>query len=356
MNQDFIHTVPIAQIGGKSKSKKERPSPTASATLYKVNTKKTGNDGNTWIVTENKNKIKRWKLLRKKNYQKSKSKTKKKMKSKTKTPKKRGRKVSKMVKTQPMSVLDFYDTKQINNDALQKIIDSSSRDIKTTLNGVTKLIEKLRDLGKIAHIIPLPLSDGGMYWTDYAGDFLNEIYGMDWLDNHMYFTVYLNHDGDEITYREISVNYSTLNKEQKIDLIGLLNEYLPGRYRWRGSNTERIFIDYKKGEENELDISKLKGDDVYPQFYVNIDFNSKVINLFKEDSGLIDDIVKNIKKFSKADFMDHEYGMDDMSIYIYSVDPKKHDVIQNKIEQYFNQMKDDKIVKSYSIDYNTRNE
>ena len=42
-----------------------RPSPTSSATLYKVNTKKKGNDNNIWIVTENKNGIKRWKLYKK---------------------------------------------------------------------------------------------------------------------------------------------------------------------------------------------------------------------------------------------------------------------------------------------------
>jgi hypothetical protein len=46
--------------------KKERPSPSESATLYKVGTKKTGNDGNTWIIAEASNGVKRWKLHRKK--------------------------------------------------------------------------------------------------------------------------------------------------------------------------------------------------------------------------------------------------------------------------------------------------
>ena len=44
----------------------ERKSPTQSATLYKVGTKKKGNDGNTWIVVMNKNRVKRWKLYKKK--------------------------------------------------------------------------------------------------------------------------------------------------------------------------------------------------------------------------------------------------------------------------------------------------
>ena len=44
----------------------ERKSPIQSATLYKIGTKKKGNDNNIWIITENKNGVKRWKLYKKK--------------------------------------------------------------------------------------------------------------------------------------------------------------------------------------------------------------------------------------------------------------------------------------------------
>ena len=40
--------------------KKDRPSPSESATKFKVGTKKKGNDGNMWIIVENKNGVKRW--------------------------------------------------------------------------------------------------------------------------------------------------------------------------------------------------------------------------------------------------------------------------------------------------------
>lgn len=43
----------------------ERKSPEQSATLYKIGTKKTGNDNNIWIVKENKNGIKKWILYKK---------------------------------------------------------------------------------------------------------------------------------------------------------------------------------------------------------------------------------------------------------------------------------------------------
>lgn len=47
-----------------SKKSTTRKSPEKSATLYKIGTKKTGLDGNMWIVTENKNGIKRWVLFK----------------------------------------------------------------------------------------------------------------------------------------------------------------------------------------------------------------------------------------------------------------------------------------------------
>ena len=54
--------IQIRDINKKSSpvKKKERPSPSESATKFKVGTKKKGNDGNMWIIVENKNGVKRW--------------------------------------------------------------------------------------------------------------------------------------------------------------------------------------------------------------------------------------------------------------------------------------------------------
>ena len=43
------------------KLKKDRPSPSESATQFKEGTKKKGNDGNMYIIAVNKNGVKRWK-------------------------------------------------------------------------------------------------------------------------------------------------------------------------------------------------------------------------------------------------------------------------------------------------------
>ena len=58
--KEKINNLLLNKIGGASK--KDRPSPSESATLFEINTKKVGNDGNTWVIVENKNHVKKWKL------------------------------------------------------------------------------------------------------------------------------------------------------------------------------------------------------------------------------------------------------------------------------------------------------
>jgi hypothetical protein len=58
------------ETGGKidmdNKSRpKLRPSPSISATLFDLNTKKKGNDGNMWIIKMNKNGVKKWSKINK---------------------------------------------------------------------------------------------------------------------------------------------------------------------------------------------------------------------------------------------------------------------------------------------------
>ncbi len=62
---------PLPKINSRSKSPnksnslKTRKGPIESATLFKIGTKKKGNDGNMWIISVNKNNVKRWVLYKK---------------------------------------------------------------------------------------------------------------------------------------------------------------------------------------------------------------------------------------------------------------------------------------------------
>ena len=53
----------IKGIPKDKKEKKDRPSPSKSATLFKKGDKKKGNDGNLYIITINKNGVKKWKKI-----------------------------------------------------------------------------------------------------------------------------------------------------------------------------------------------------------------------------------------------------------------------------------------------------
>jgi hypothetical protein len=55
-----IKNFKVAKSSPTKKLKKDRPSPSESATLFKLGTKKKGNDGNMYIVTQTKTKVKRW--------------------------------------------------------------------------------------------------------------------------------------------------------------------------------------------------------------------------------------------------------------------------------------------------------
>lgn len=69
-------------------SREKRPSPSESATLFKVGTIKTGNDGNKWIIVENNNGVKRWQKYKIINKQKSRKNKRKSRKSKRKSKRK----------------------------------------------------------------------------------------------------------------------------------------------------------------------------------------------------------------------------------------------------------------------------
>jgi hypothetical protein len=103
-----------------------RPSPNESATLYKIGTKKSGNDGNKWIITENINGVKRWKLYKKQ--------TSKKVSSKKPTLKKPTLKKQtlKKVKENPYypQIYIYIEFKYDNIDERNVLVDYFTKNIK----------------------------------------------------------------------------------------------------------------------------------------------------------------------------------------------------------------------------------
>ena len=97
-----------------------RPSPTESATLYKVNTKRKGNDGNIWIIVENANGVKRWKLYKKPTNKPSK-------KTSKKTSKKPSKKSSKKLSKKPSKKLSKKPSKKLSKKSSKKLSKKPSK-------------------------------------------------------------------------------------------------------------------------------------------------------------------------------------------------------------------------------------
>jgi len=363
----------------KSNSKSNRPWPSSSATLYKENTKKKGNDGNTWIVSLDKKGTHRWKLHQKPNSKSktltdnkkkvikkklSKSKTntdnkkkvakKKVTKSKTKTKtksKSKPKRKSKMKSNKKLTALDFYDVKHVSNTVLNNIANKSSKDIKSTFKKLNALCEDIRKLNKHSHIVPLPLSQGGIYWSDYAGDYMTSIYADEyWYENFMYFTVYMNVTGKEIDSNSlITGKFTDLSANEKRKIIDLLDKHLKNQYTWSGKNTDVIKISFTKEFDTKINKSSLKDNDVYPALHLSVITSD---DLFA--SGLALEYSKEIKTVvqgrSNKNF-DHGYGVNDMNFVFYTIDKSKVNDIIKKLQQYFKPYVKNKKITHYSISY-----
>ena len=119
--------------------KNKRPSPSESATKYNLGFTKRGNDGNLWIIVEDKNGINRWKKMT--------------IDKKYKSGKKPGF----------LSTLESYDVKHITEKKFKNIYKKADINIKNTITQLYNMIIEIRKTCKLAHIIPLPLSSKNLY-------------------------------------------------------------------------------------------------------------------------------------------------------------------------------------------------
>jgi len=211
-----------------SKENNVRPSPSQSATLYKVGTKKTGNDGNTWIITENVNGTKRWKLYKKVS---------------KKISKKESKKVSKKISKKEIKSLNNFGFTPVFEKKLDKIMESYNKVIYDKLKN--NIIPELNRLGIETYLVPLPLSKSGHYFTDYAPEYIREVYNKDMIERldikDIYFVFYLSHDGKNLERNKIVANFAPFGNKKK-DVIEIFKKYLGNKFEWNGSNTHSIII------------------------------------------------------------------------------------------------------------------
>jgi hypothetical protein len=215
-----------------SKEVSTRPSPTQSATLYTIGTKKTGNDGNTWIITENVNGTKRWKLYKKVSKKVSKKSSKKELK-----------KISKKSSKKEIKSLNHFGFTPVFEKKLDKIMETHNKVVYDKIK--KNIIPELNKLGIETYIVPLPLSKNGHYFTDYASEYIREVYNKDMIERlnikDIYFVFYLSHDGKKLGRDYIKANFAPFGNKKK-DVIEIFKKYLGNKFDWDGSNTKAIII------------------------------------------------------------------------------------------------------------------
>ncbi len=132
-----------------------RKSPTDSATLYKIGTKKKGNDGNIWVIVENKNKVKRWQLY--------------------KNPINKMEN-NKLVKLKDITIEEQYEKIYIKKNNWNKWLENCTPELKSFVNKIRKSYTDFIKLKlKIIEVIEPPSKKG--YWIDqYPSDYARQKY------------------------------------------------------------------------------------------------------------------------------------------------------------------------------------
>ncbi len=314
----------------KQEGGKDRPSPSDSATKYKVGTKKKGNDGNIWIIVENKNGVKRWKLYSKKVDKSILRDT-----------------TNKSSKTE--QILDEYIT---SSKKLEKIIANSNNNVKMIYDKLKKIIiPSLRNMGKCAEIIPP---------DEHRDDYMPEKCGEDWaIGNYMYFNFFFDRDEEDEEDKYINMNidmlvgFSYMDADEKRKVIKLFTKNIPKHFKWTGRNTDYIFISYNELKDiPKIDLEELRDNDEYPLLHIWIDMI---------DDNLLDigydnlNIMKIIKKYFSKYHIQVGYGGSDLQIDVSLIEKEDIKKIYPKLIQALDNAKKEsditQRVESYNINY-----
>jgi len=306
------------QLGGSKTKNLNRPSPSESATLFPEGTEKKGNDGNMYVIKVDKNGVKRWKkssdtkksskkpvkVLKKTSKKRLKKNSKKKSK---KDSKKKSKKASKKGKYPypEFSLESFYDLKVIRPKDVYKHI-SDEPVLKKVVDKIKPEIEKQNIK---FYIIPLPISEGGIYWTDYANSYMIENYGDDYdASSFMYITIYFDKNL-KINYEKNSDISYVLNKDQQKIVADIFVKHLPYNYVWDGNDRKVMNILYKKKLSKA--VVKIDNEPDYPEISIFVRFKIKKNkpDIFDLGGPIKAEELKNYEKLeSKCKFIDFGYS------------------------------------------------
>jgi len=200
------------------------------------------------------------------------------------------------------------------------------------------------------YIVPLPISNKGLYWTDYANSYISQYYTENYLDtSFIIMTVFL-HKNLEINFNKLAILSFELKLEEQQFVYDTFLKHLPYNYTWNGNDKTVMEINYKKKSIKNKKLV-IKTDSNYPYIYIN----SYII--IKKSQTLIDlggpykskEFDKFDKIREKCKFIDYEYGHNDFEINLYGV----KDI--NLVKTFFKKIKTNKILRFGSIEIKIKN-
>ena len=221
-----------------------------------------------------------------------------------------------------LTLEEFYGINVVTNEQLDIIMNNSAiyNKIKTTI------IPELINLGFCPDIVPLPISDQGIYWSDYPNSFFNK----KGTDPDIFFTIYLDQEGKNVNVNKgIAISYDTLKKETKIKVLTLFNKELPNNYEWTGDNHSIMYIHYTERQINKVNFDCLRDDDFYPK--LSIDIYMKTKDLLDKDIKELS-VMKDLEKVTGSLLSDYEYGCSDIGLSIRCVNANQIEELYTEIE------------------------
>ena len=193
------------------------------------------------------------------------------------------------IEVMPISLELFYQLKVIRPKDIKNHLIKNSKNLKSLFKTLfNKIIPEIKNNKINFFIIPLPLSDNNVYWTDYYNSYLNYFYGKKWSDNNfLYMTIRL-HNNSEINFNEEIIISYELNIDQSQVVFDIFSKYLPYNYFWSGKSTKTMIIDYKKSK-NKIKNINIKETKIYPKARIDIkatfENNPKFIKEFKDNKS-----------------------------------------------------------------------
>lgn len=184
-----------------------------------------------------------------------------------------------------ISLQDFYKIIVIEpSDIYQYIKDNDILEIV-----YHDIIPKIKERIQNCFIIPLPLSEIDIWWTDYAPNYLEKFYGNNILDNsYIYFTLKMNKDKTLNLDERIQIHHNlTLSESQYV--YDIFKQYLPYNFSWDGTVSQLMHINYLRSTNPIVDM-EIKPSSIYPstEIFIEAVLEKKLdetykINTFDDD-------------------------------------------------------------------------